>query len=107
MKDRWLIRTQLGEIKGPVQKVQLVDLVKNDRLDPQDEICPGNGHWFSIKEEEYLNTYLYGDEPLGFNPVNETPITLADSEEEDASENQDTVYPDQDDLEYPNPGETD
>lgn len=67
----WLIRTSNNYIFGPLSKNKIVELYENGSLQPDDEICSGNGFWFYIKEEELIQKYLMGETKQDFNPVSE------------------------------------
>lgn len=123
----WLIRTKQNKILGPVTKQKIKDLIAKGSLTPEDEICSGNGYWFWIKEEELVDKYINGDIPQDFNPVCEAATIVANNAshlELDtkpnfdvghtqmivnpllanptlASESEDVVIPDREDLEYP------
>jgi len=73
MEKNWLIRTQNKKILGPVSKSKIIELVQKKSLTENDEICPGNGHWFFIREKELADQFLWGDLPSSFNPVSEAP----------------------------------
>jgi len=68
---KWMIRTRNNHLLGPIQKEKLIELLKSNSLDEDDEVCSGNGYWFKIKEKEYVSRYIFGEEILGFNPVSE------------------------------------
>ncbi len=68
---KWMIRTKNNHLLGPIVKEKLVNLLETNSLDEDDEVCSGNGYWFKIKEKEYVDRYILGDEILGFNPVSE------------------------------------
>jgi len=55
---RWLIRTTDKKILGPVLEEKVIDLVKENKLFPTDELCLGNDIWFFVKEHEYICKYL-------------------------------------------------
>lgn len=77
MEKNWLIRTQQHKILGPVSKEKIIELVQKKSLSPEDEICPGNGFWFFLREKELLNQHLMGDIPPHFNPVSEAPSRVS------------------------------
>jgi hypothetical protein len=76
MEKNWLIRTKARQILGPVGKQKILEFVKKGSLTADDEISSGNGYWFSIKEKDLLEKYIYGDLPQGFNPITEAPNVL-------------------------------
>jgi len=73
----WLIRTHQRQILGPVSKSKLIEFVKKGALAPEDEIASGNGYWFSIREKDLLEKYLFGDMPQTFNPISEAKSILS------------------------------
>lgn len=73
----WLIRTHQRQILGPVSKSKLIEFVKKGALALDDEITSGNGYWFSIKEKDLLEKYLFGDMPQSFNPISEAKSILS------------------------------
>lgn len=78
MMDRnWLIRTTQFQILGPISKEKILEFYKKGALGPDDEICSGNGYWFSIKEKDLIEKYLTGDLPQSFNPISEAPTVVA------------------------------
>ncbi|EQC45435.1 hypothetical protein [Bacteriovorax sp. Seq25_V] len=126
----WLIRTKQNKILGPVSKNKIQELLAKGALTPDDEICSGNGFWFWVKEQELVDQYVYGDVPQPFNPVSEATTVVAingfapdEPEYNDipapppvvkvdpapvqvkvgADDDEETLVPDQDDLEYPDP----
>jgi hypothetical protein len=76
MERNWLLRTKENKILGPISKKKLKELIQTNSLNPDDEICSGNGHWFQLKEKEFLKKYIEGDEKQGFNPVSEAKNVL-------------------------------
>jgi hypothetical protein len=109
----WLIRTKNNHILGPVSKNKLVDLYKNGSIKSDDEISSGNGYWFFVREKELVDRFLMGDEPQGFNPVQEAENMLTAKPEEPANDNElsldegDSLTPSDDDLAYPDLGSDD
>lgn len=77
MERNWLIRTTQYQILGPISKDKVIEFFKKGALGPDDEICSGNGYWFSIKEKDLIDKYLLGDIPQGYNPISEAPTVLA------------------------------
>ena len=76
MEKNWLIRTRAKQILGPVGKQKVLDFVNKGSLTDEDEISSGNGYWFSIKEKDLLEKYVFGDIVQGFNPITEAPNVL-------------------------------
>lgn len=68
---KWLIRTSLFQIIGPVTTADLLQRMKDGSLCSDDEICSGNGYWFFIKEKELVDKYVYRGEEQSFNIVSE------------------------------------
>lgn len=77
MEKNWLIRTQNQKILGPVSKTKIIELVQKKSLGNDDEICPGNGHWFFLREKDLVDQYVWGDLPSSFNPVSEAPSFIS------------------------------
>lgn len=48
--DEWLIRTAKNKIAGPCTRDRIRELIVQKQLQPIDEVCPGNGYWFSLNE---------------------------------------------------------
>jgi|GEM_PF-6654494 len=82
MDKNWLIRTKSNHILGPISKEKLIELIKNNSILPDDEICSGNGYWFFLRESELVEKYIYGSESQTFNPVSEAPDVLTLKENE-------------------------
>ncbi|WP_127714970.1 hypothetical protein [Halobacteriovorax sp. HLS] len=76
MEKNWLIRTRAKQILGPVGKQKILEFVEKGSLAPDDEISSGNGYWFSIKEKDLLDKYVFGDLVQTFNPITEAPNVL-------------------------------
>lgn len=79
MEKDWLIRTHLNKILGPVTKSKIIELIENNSLKENDEICSANGYWFKVKEKDLLDRFIYGDEKQGFNPVSEAKDVLTEA----------------------------
>jgi hypothetical protein len=78
MNDKtWLIRTVRKKILGPISKEQVIEFIEKNALSKDDEIVSGNGYWFSIKEKDLLDKYLYGDLRQSFNPISEAVSVLS------------------------------
>lgn len=99
MKE-WLIRTKSNHILGPVSKEKLRELISNNSIKGDDEVCCGNGYWIFVREKELVTKYIFGEERQSFNPVQEAALVeLTDFPPPPAIEPQ---MPEQTDLEYPN-----
>ena len=81
MNKNWLIRTRHNQILGPVSKAKVIEFVQKGSLVSDDELSMGNGYWFSIKEKDLLDKYLYGDLQQEFNPISEAPNVLTGANE--------------------------
>lgn len=77
MERNWLIRTSQNQILGPVTKQRLLDFIQKGALGVLDEVTSGNGYWFSLKEKELVEKYIYGDLPQGYNPISESRSILS------------------------------
>lgn len=88
-EKNWLIRTSNFQILGPVSKAKVLDFVNKGSLREDDELSSGNGYWFSIKEKDLLEKYIFGDLLQSFNPISEAPsiLTLNESPEHTATHN--------------------
>ncbi|OFZ27834.1 MAG: hypothetical protein A2381_07505 [Bdellovibrionales bacterium RIFOXYB1_FULL_37_110] len=76
MEKNWLIRTTKLKILGPASRDKIIELVEKGSLAFEDEICVGNGFWFSIKEKEFLKRYLFDQEVQNFNPISEAEVVF-------------------------------
>jgi hypothetical protein len=77
MERNWLIRTSQNQILGPVAKSKLLEFIQKGALGLTDEVASGNGYWFSLKEKDLVEKYLYGDIPQAYNPISESKSILA------------------------------
>jgi len=83
-----------------------------------DEVTSGNGFWFSLKEKDLVDKFLYGDIPQGYNPISESKSVLSKRDNPDKTTSLNTApanktqvlkavnegpatLPKQEDLEYP------
>ena len=48
MKKNWLIRTKEHEIIGPLSEDKVRDLILNNKLVDEDELCFGSSFWFFV-----------------------------------------------------------
>ncbi|MDA8791903.1 hypothetical protein N9N67_01585 [Bacteriovoracaceae bacterium] len=76
-QKNWLIRTRSMQILGPVQKSKIIQLFKEGKIQPEDELSCGNGFWFYIREKKLVEKYLLSDQSQEFNPVSEADDVLA------------------------------
>lgn len=114
----WLIRTTQNQILGPVAKAKVVEFLQKGALGLNDEVTSGNGFWFSLREKDLVEKYIYGDIPQGYNPISESKSVLAKRENPDKTTSLNTapanktqvlkaesavpgVLPKNEDLEYP------
>jgi hypothetical protein len=114
----WLIRTTQNQILGPVAKAKVIEFLEKGALGLNDEVTSGNGFWFSLKEKDLVDKFLYGDVPQGYNPISESKSVLSKRDNPDkttslntapANKNQfskaelsgPVVLPNNEDLEYP------
>lgn len=77
MERNWLIRTSQNQILGPVAKGKLLEFIQKGALGLTDEVASGNGYWFSLKEKDLVEKYIYGDIPQSYNPISESKSVLA------------------------------
>jgi hypothetical protein len=118
MERNWLIRTKQNQILGPVAKAKVVEFYHKGALGLEDEVCSGNGYWFSFKEKDLVEKYLIGDVPQGYNPISESRSHLSKKENPDRTtsintapvnaneaailvENAPIVLPNESELDYP------
>ncbi len=80
MERNWLIRTSQNQILGPVAKQKLLEFIQKGALGLTDEVASGNGYWFSLKEKDLVEKYLYGDLPQSYNPISESKSVLSRTE---------------------------
>lgn len=89
MSKNWLIRTKTNHILGPISKEKVLELLQNNSIKADDEICSGNGFWFYVREEDMVARFLLGREQQNFNPISEakdvltTPGVKPSQQEED------------------------
>jgi hypothetical protein len=80
MEKNWLIRTTSNQILGPIKKDKLKELLSAGSLKAEDEVCSGNGYWFSVNERDLVEKYLTGSELQNFSIISESKDVLtADS----------------------------
>ncbi len=61
--DQWLIRTAQNWIAGPYTCEQIRQMISENKLTLQDEVCVANGYWFSIHERDEVFKYLKIEPP--------------------------------------------
>ncbi|MCK5883974.1 MAG: hypothetical protein KAG61_09810 [Bacteriovoracaceae bacterium] len=98
MEKNWLIRTTHNKILGPISKKKLVEFIEKGSLTQNDEVSAGNGYWFSLKEEDLVERFIFTDEKQGFNPITECktilcaqPEDLADDDDFDLLDDSNTL----------------
>jgi hypothetical protein len=121
MERNWLIRTTQNQILGPVAKSKVLEFIEKGALGNDDEVASGNGYWFSLKEKDLVDKYLYGDIPQGYNPISESKSVLSKRENPEKTTSINTapansaqdknkstlptgISPKDEDLEYPDSG---
>lgn len=77
MNKNWLIRTKNNHILGPVSLEKIQTLLDNKSLNSDDELCSGNGYWFSVKEEDLVTKYVQNKITQSYNPISEAKTVLA------------------------------
>ncbi len=77
MNKNWLIRTKNNHILGPVSLEKIKTLLENRSLNSEDELCSGNGYWFSVKEDQLVEKYIYKEIPQSYNPITEAKTVVA------------------------------
>lgn len=55
---RWMIRTSENYIIGPLEYPDFREILRSRQLAAQDEICPSNGYWFALYEQEEVAKHL-------------------------------------------------
>jgi len=88
MEKNWLIRTKNNHILGPVSKNKIRELISNNSIKGDDEVCSGNGYWIYVREQELIAKYILENNSQSFNPVQEAEVVGA-------------ISPIESDLEYP------
>jgi hypothetical protein len=103
LEKSWLIRTKNHHILGPVSKKKVQELISNNSIKGEDEICSGNGYWFFIREQSLVAKYIFGEDEQDFNPVQESePVLTGENKAaDDADQVDDTLLPSDNDLDYP------
>ena len=105
MTKDWLIRTKNNHILGPVTKEKIKQLISNGSIKGDDEVCSGNGYWIFVREQDLIARFIFGDEPQGFNPVQEIdPIISLNRSQPDINQEAE-LLPSEDDLAYPDMGQ--
>lgn len=104
LEKTWLIRTKNHHLLGPVSQKKIQELISNNSIKGEDEVCSGNGYWFFIREQELVAKYIFGNEKQDFNPVQESePVLTAENaqNEIESAQNDETLLPSDNDLDYP------
>ena len=106
----WLIRTRSFDILGPISKKKIISLINSSSLHPMDEVCSGNGFWFFVKETEFVDKYILGDDEQGFSNLNDVKdvVSIENNRTKEGDniivpvkEDEENLYPSSEDLEYP------
>lgn len=125
MGKDWLIRTKSKQLLGPVSKQKIIDCIRKGSLKADDEICRGNGYWFSIREKDLIDKYVFGPEIPPFNPISEAEDVVSKNSNLTGNKNtnatavlsvddlrgklaafddtDESEFPDDDDLDFPEP----
>jgi hypothetical protein len=56
--DQWLVRTSSNRIEGPYSRDQVVELIRDGKLGPQDEVCQANQYWIFLHEQHEVQRQL-------------------------------------------------
>ena len=64
-------------------KSKVLEFLQKGALGLNDEVTSGNGYWFSLKEKDLIDKYLFGDVPQGYNPISESKSVLSKRENPD------------------------
>lgn len=83
MNKTWLIRTKNNHILGPVSREKIKTLLENKTLNLEDELCSGNGYWFSVKEDDLVQKYIHDQQVQSYNPISEAPTILCAISDQD------------------------
>jgi hypothetical protein len=67
----WLIRTKSNYLLGPISREKLLELIDSGSVQPDDEVCSGNGYWIYVKEKNLIEKYVRLQETQSFNQVSE------------------------------------
>lgn len=93
------------QILGPVVKEKVIEFLENGTLHEEDELCSGNGYWFWVKENNLIASFIKGDVPQPFNPLNEAEnkelVATNDEAPEELNDENGQKLPNEDDLEFP------
>lgn len=58
MTEEWLVRTARGMISRPMSQDELIGLLRQGQLTPQDEICKANSYWIALHETQEVRSQL-------------------------------------------------
>ena len=97
MMKEWLIRTKNNHILGPVSRDKIKQLIMNNSLKGDDEICQGNGYWIRIREEDLIQKYI----TEGKNQFFEADYASQNTSKLKKEEEVHIVLPSEEDLSYP------
>src|SRR4051794_25276443 len=56
--DQWLVRTSTNRIEGPYTRDQVVGMIREGKLGPQDEVCQANQYWIYLHEQHEVQKQL-------------------------------------------------
>ena len=84
MKNKWLIRTTKKQIVGPVRIEKILELHANGHLNPDDELCSGNGYWFWVREVDLFSKFVENGISQSFNPISEAANVLTPTSKKQA-----------------------
>ena len=95
MKKNWLIRTKEHEIIGPLSEDKVRDLILNNKLVDEDELCFGSSFWFFVKEKDFLKEHFdIGSDTQIIKELNDDEMVLESNtgEIKDLEQNDATAY---------------
>lgn len=70
MESSWLVRVENRKIEGPFTKEVIKKMIADGKIKDSDEVCAGNGFWFSVGEKELKHRFIDSNEKQPFNPLN-------------------------------------
>ena len=95
----WLIRTSDKKILGPVTREKIIDLIKENKLSPVDEVCLGNDFWFYLKEKQFVQKFFDVDFDLTNDGVLSQDKAVQSTSNGDAQD--EVKYPTEENTAYP------